>query len=148
MRTREQPVPAVEATAPSPTLLDIRNIAKSFGKNVVLRGISLQVAEGEFLTIRGESGSGKTTLLRIIAGFESATSGELWMGAERLDRLPPYKRTVNNVFQQYELFPNLTVEDNVAYVLRVAQPLENDISARVEQALARVKMTAHAKAKP
>ena len=62
------------------TLLSIRNVAKSFGKNVVLRDVSLEIAEGEFLTILGESGSGKTTLLRIIAGFETATSGEVWMG--------------------------------------------------------------------
>src|ERR1700751_1058532 len=132
----------------APALLNVRGIAKAFGKSVVLRDISLDVAEGEFLTVLGESGSGKTTLLRIIAGFESATSGELWMGAERLDRLPPYKRPVNTVFQHYALFPRLTVEGKVAYGVRVAQPLENDISSRVEQALARVKMTAHAKAKP
>ena len=100
-------------------LLDIRNIAKSFGKNVVLRDISLKVAEGEFLTILGESGSGKTTLLRIIAGFETATSGEVWMSGERLDRLPPYKRRVNTVFQHYALFPHLNVEQNVGYGLRV-----------------------------
>src|ERR1700747_402605 len=115
MRTREQPVPAVEATAPSPTLLDIRNIAKSFGKNSVLRDISLQIAEGEFLTILGESGSGKTTMLRIIAGFESATAGELWMAGERLDSQPPYRRRVNTVFQHYALFPHLSVEQNVGY---------------------------------
>src|SRR6266436_1641746 len=77
------------------TLLSIRKVAKNFGKNMVLRDISLEIAEGEFLTILGESGSGKTTLLRIIAGFETATSGELWMGGERLDALPPYKRPVN-----------------------------------------------------
>src|SRR6201982_3166081 len=148
MRTREQPVPAVEATAPSPTMLDIRNIAKSFGKNVVLRDISLQVAEGEFLTILGESGSGKTTLLRTIAGFESAASGELWMAGERLDRLPPYKRRVNTVFQHYALFPHLTVKQNVGYGLRVAGKPDAEIAARVEQALARVKMTAQAQSKP
>src|ERR1700757_3424609 len=148
MRTREQPVPAVEATAPSPTLLDIRNIAKSFGKNVVLRGISLQVAEGEFLTILGESGSGKTTLLRIIAGFESATSGELWMGGERLDRLPPYKRRVNTVFQHYALFPHLTVQENVGYGLRVSKMPPAEVSARVEHILAMVKMTAYARSQP
>ena len=148
MLTREQPARAVETATSSSTLLDVRNIAKSFGKNVVLRGISLRVAEGEFLTILGESGSGKTTLLRIIAGFESATSGELWMGGERLDRLPPYKRRVNTVFQHYALFPHLSVEQNVGYGLRVARHSESDISAQVEQALARVKMTAYAKAKP
>jgi spermidine/putrescine transport system ATP-binding protein len=148
MLTGEQPAQAVETATSSSTLLDVRNIVKSFGKNVVLRGISLQIAEGEFLTILGESGSGKTTLLRIIAGFESATSGELWMGGERLDRLPPYKRLVNTVFQHYALFPHLSVEQNVGYGLRVAKHSESDISAQVEQALARVKMTAYAKAKP
>ena len=135
-------------TAVSPALLDIRRVAKNFGKSVVLRDISLQVSQGEFLTILGESGSGKTTLLRIIAGFERATSGELWMGGERLDRLPPYKRRVNTVFQHYALFPHLTVEQNVGYGLQVAHQSAADICSRVEQALARVKMTAHAKAKP
>ena len=130
------------------SLLSIRKIAKTFGKNVVLRDISLEVAEGEFLTILGESGSGKTTLLRIIAGFESATSGELWMNSERLDHLPPYKRRVNTVFQNYALFPHLSVEQNVEYGLRVEKQSQTEISARVEQALAKVKMTAHAKAKP
>ncbi|HWX91905.1 MAG TPA: ABC transporter ATP-binding protein [Terriglobales bacterium] len=135
------------ATAASP-LLRIRNVAKSFGRSVVLRDVSLDVAEGEFLTILGESGSGKTTLLRIIAGFENATSGAVWMADQRLDSLPPYKRRVNTVFQNYALFPHLTVEQNVAYGLRVARRPEKEVSSRVEEALARVKMTAHAKAKP
>jgi spermidine/putrescine ABC transporter ATP-binding subunit len=130
------------------TLLSIRNVAKSFGKNVVLREISLDIAEGEFLTILGESGSGKTTLLRIIAGFESATAGEVWMGDERLDRQPPYRRRVNTVFQNYALFPHLTVEQNVAYGLRVAGRPEAEIISRVAEALEKVRMTAHAKSKP
>jgi ABC-type Fe3+/spermidine/putrescine transport system ATPase subunit len=130
------------------TLLSIRNVAKTFGRNKVLRDVSLEIAEGEFLTILGESGSGKTTLLRIIAGFESATSGELWMGTERLDHEPPYRRRVNTVFQSYALFPHLTVEENVAYGLRVAKRPEAEIAQRVAEALEKVKMTAHAKAKP
>jgi spermidine/putrescine transport system ATP-binding protein len=130
------------------TLLSIRNVAKHFGKNVVLRDISLDVAEGEFLTILGESGSGKTTLLRIIAGFETASAGEVWMGEERLDRDPPYRRRVNTVFQHYALFPHLTVEQNVAYGLRVAKRPEAEIASRVEEALEKVKMSAYAKAKP
>src|SRR5579884_3968717 len=93
-------------------LLEVRNIAKSFGKNAVLRDISLEIAEGEFLTILGESGSGKTTLLRIIAGFENADSGSIWMENQRLDSQPPYRRRVNTVFQHYALFPHLSVEDN------------------------------------
>jgi ABC-type Fe3+/spermidine/putrescine transport system ATPase subunit len=148
MATSINPVEPAVNDASSPSLLSVRNVAKTFGKNVVLREISLEVAEGEFLTILGESGSGKTTLLRIIAGFESATSGELWMKGERLDHLPPYKRRVNTVFQHYALFPHLTVEQNVGYGLRVEKPPQSDIAARVEQALARVKMTAYGTAKP
>jgi ABC-type Fe3+/spermidine/putrescine transport system ATPase subunit len=114
----------------------------------VLRDVSLEIAEGEFLTILGESGSGKTTLLRIIAGFESATSGELWMGRERLDQQPPYRRRVNTVFQHYALFPHLTVEQNVAYGLRVAKRPETEIKERVSAALEKVQMSAHAPKKP
>lgn len=132
----------------SSTLLDIRKIAKSFGRHPVLRGISLQIAEGEFLTVLGESGSGKTTLLRIIAGFESADSGELWMARERLDSLPPYRRRVNTVFQHYALFPHLSVAQNVGYGLQVAGIPKAESARRVEQALAMVKMTAYAAAKP
>jgi len=129
-------------------LLSIRNVAKSFGKNPVLRDVSLQIAEGEFLTILGESGSGKTTLLRIIAGFESSDSGEILMEGERLDLQPPYRRRVNTVFQHYALFPHLTVEENVGYGLRVAKRPKGEIAARVSEALAMVKMTAFAGSKP
>jgi spermidine/putrescine ABC transporter ATP-binding subunit len=129
-------------------LLRIQNVAKSFGKNAVLRNISLDVAEGEFLTILGESGSGKTTLLRIIAGFETASAGEVWMGGERLDLQPPYRRRVNTVFQSYALFPHLTVEENVAYGLRVAKRPQAEVSSRVQDALGKVKMLAHGKSKP
>jgi putative spermidine/putrescine transport system ATP-binding protein len=141
------------AVAPSTSsggepLLTIRKVAKSFGRNPVLRDISLQVAEGEFLTILGESGSGKTTLLRIIAGFETANSGEIMMEDQRLDLLPPYRRRVNTVFQHYALFPHLTVEENVGYGLRVAKLPKGEIGARVSEALAMVKMSAFAKSKP
>ena len=130
------------------SLLSIRTIAKSFGTHIVLRDISLEVAEGEFLTILGESGSGKTTLLRVIAGFEQPTSGEVWMAGERLDLWPPYKRRVNTVFQNYALFPHLTVEENVAYGPRVAGTPSADIRVRVDEALGKVRMQAFAKYKP
>ena len=139
---------AVAEPGTKPTLLSIRNVAKTFGHNVVLRDISLEISEGEFLTILGESGSGKTTLLRIVAGFESASSGEVWMGAEQLDDQPPYRRRVNTVFQSYALFPHLTVEENVAYGLRVANRPAAEITERVAEALDKVKMTAYSKAKP
>ena len=129
-------------------LLSIRGVAKHFSKNVVLKDISLDVIEGEFLTILGESGSGKTTLLRIIAGFESPTSGALHMRGERIDSLPPYRRPVNTVFQHYALFPHLTVEQNVGYGLRVAKRPPEEVASRVEKALAMVKMAAYAKFKP
>ncbi len=129
-------------------MLSVRNVAKRFGQNAVLRDISLDVAEGEFLTILGESGSGKTTLLRIIAGFENASSGEVWMGEERIDHQPPYRRRVNTVFQNYALFPHLTVEQNVAYGLRVAKRPEAEIASRVAEALEKVKMSTRAKSKP
>src|SRR2546422_4986042 len=148
MTTSTEPVSSSTAESVSAPLLTIRNLAKSFGKNPVLRDISLFVAEGEFLTILGESGSGKTTLLRIIAGFESADSGEILMESERFDHLPPYRRRVNTVFQHYALFPHLTVEENVGYGLRVARLPKGEIVARVEQALAMVKMTAYAGSKP
>src|SRR5947208_13960377 len=121
------------------SLLSICNIAKSFGKNPVLRNISLDIAEGEFLTILGESGSGKTTLLRIIAGFENANSGQLLMEGRRFDDQPAYRRRVNTVFQHYALFPHMTVEQNVAYGLRVSKVPEAEIGSRVEQALTKVK---------
>src|SRR5215468_11622703 len=138
---------AVLSGSSSP-LLSIRNIAKSFGKTPVLSNVSLDIAEGEFLTVLGESGSGKTTLLRIIAGFEDADSGEIWMAGERLDPLPPYRRRVNTVFQHYALFPHLTVAENVAYGLQVAKWPKMEIASRVEQALTMVKMAAYASAKP
>jgi spermidine/putrescine transport system ATP-binding protein len=148
MATTTQATLARSDSSGAHSLLSIRKVAKSFGKNPVLRNISLQIVEGEFLTILGESGSGKTTLLRIIAGFESATSGEIWMEEERLDVLPPYRRRVNTVFQNYALFPHLTVEENVGYGLRVAKRPKEEVVNRVEQALAMVKMTAYAKSKP
>src|SRR5579864_2884136 len=129
-------------------LLEIRGVAKRFGKIEVLRNIALQVAEGEFLTILGESGSGKTTLLRLIAGFEHADAGEIWMAGERLDPLPPYRRRVNTVFQHYALFPHLTVKENVAYGLQVRNTPSSEINTRVDQALAMVKMSAFVNSKP
>jgi spermidine/putrescine ABC transporter ATP-binding subunit len=132
----------------STTLLSIRKVAKHFGKNVVLRDISLDIAEGEFLTILGESGSGKTTLLRILAGFENPTAGEVWMSGDRFDTQPPFRRRVNTVFQHYALFPHMTVEQNVGYGLQIAKRPTAEIERRVAEALAKVKMSTYAKSKP
>ena len=129
-------------------LLSIRDVAKGFGNRAVLHGITLDVASGEFLTILGESGSGKTTFLRLIAGFERADSGEIWMADERIDSLPPYHRHVNTVFQSYALFPHLSVYENIAYGLRVQGATKIEIPSRVEQALAMVKMSDFAQSQP
>jgi len=143
--------PALTSSAsplPSAVLLEVRDIAKRFGPREVLKNISLQIAAGEFLTLLGESGSGKTTLLRLIAGFEQPTSGEIWMDGARLDTLPPYRRRVNTVFQYYALFPHLSVQDNVAYGLRVSGAPAADIPQRVDAALRMVKMHEYASARP
>jgi spermidine/putrescine transport system ATP-binding protein len=129
-------------------LLEVRNVAKRFGARQVLKNISLQIASGEFITLLGSSGSGKTTLLRLIAGFEQPTSGEIWMNAQRLDTLPPYKRRVNTVFQQYALFPHLSVQENIAYGLRVQRVPSHEIVPRVADALAMVKMQEYAATNP
>ncbi|HYL84496.1 MAG TPA: ATP-binding cassette domain-containing protein, partial [Candidatus Angelobacter sp.] len=129
-------------------LLSIREVVKRFGNRPVLRGISLDVAAGEFLTILGESGSGKTTLLRLIAGFEQLDAGEIRIAGERLDTQPPYHRPVNTVFQSYALFPHLTVFENVAYGLRAHGERKDEIAGRVTQALEMVKMGEFASAAP
>jgi spermidine/putrescine transport system ATP-binding protein len=129
-------------------LLEVRNVAKNFGAREVLKHISLEIGSGEFLTLLGESGSGKTTLLRLIAGFEQPSSGEIWMSGERLDTLPPYKRRVNTVFQNYALFPHLTVQENVAYGLQVSGAAKAEIPGRVNEALQMVKMREFAMSRP
>ena len=145
------PVPAIpplEEERVARPLLEVRALAKRFGAHEVLKKISINVAAGEFITLLGESGSGKTTMLRLIAGFEQPSFGEIWMNGERLDTLPPYKRRVNTVFQQYALFPHLNVRDNVAYGLRVTNAPANEVGTRVADALRMVKMESFAGARP
>ena len=141
-------IPPLEEERTAGPLLEVRAVAKRFGAHEVLKGISINVSAGEFITLLGESGSGKTTMLRLIAGFEQPSSGEIWMNGARLDTLPPYKRRVNTVFQQYALFPHLNVSDNVAYGLRVTNAPSNEIDARVADALRMVKMNSFASARP
>ena len=136
------------AAADGRALVEVRDITKQFGGVEVLKSLSLDIAAGEFLTLLGESGSGKTTLLRLIAGFEQPSSGEIWMGGERLDTAPAHKRRVNTVFQHYALFPHLRVRDNVAYGLRVKNTPHNEVAGRVEEALRMVKMNEFANARP
>lgn len=133
---------------PANALLSVRGVSKRFGESAVLRDISLEIADREFVTILGESGSGKTTLLRIIAGFERADSGEVWTGEERLDLLPPNKRPVNTVFQHYALFPHLSVFENVAYGLRAKGVASDEVAVRVNGALAQMKLGEFGRRRP
>ena len=129
-------------------LLSIRNVAKSFGATRVLGDIAMDVGPSEFLTILGESGSGKTTLLRILAGFERPDAGEVWMAGERLDVLPANRRDVNTVFQNYALFPHLSVFENVAYGLRSKKTAGAEITSRVGTALSQIRMSEFAQRRP
>jgi spermidine/putrescine transport system ATP-binding protein len=119
-------------------MLKIINIHKKFSSQTVLSGIDLEIQDGEFFSLLGPSGCGKTTLLRIIAGLESATSGEMYFDQQRLDTCGPQKRPFNMVFQRYALFPHLTVFDNVAFGLRIKGVELNSLKSRVEESLKQV----------
>jgi len=99
------------------TLLQLKGLTRRFGEFVALDNVDLSVEAGEFLTVLGASGSGKTTTLRLIAGFDTPTSGAILMDGADLAPLPPFRRPVNTVFQHYALFPHMTVRGNVGYGL-------------------------------
>jgi len=124
----------------SEPLLRLVGLSKRFGDVIALDGISLDIAAGEFLTVLGASGSGKTTTLRLIAGFEPPTAGQILMNGADIAPLPPYRRNVNTVFQQYALFPHLDVRENVGYGLRMRGVPVPDRESRVAEALAMVQL--------
>jgi spermidine/putrescine transport system ATP-binding protein len=126
----------------TPPLVELRTVTKRFGDFVAVDDLSLAIAGGEFLTLLGASGSGKTTTLRMIAGFEQPTTGAIWMDGQPIHALPPYKRHVNTVFQNYALFPHMSVRDNVAYGLRMRGVAKPEIAERVDAALAMVHLEA------
>jgi putative spermidine/putrescine transport system ATP-binding protein len=128
--------------------LRVRQLRKSFGDQEVLKGIDLDVRSGEFLTLLGPSGSGKTTLLRIIAGFETQSGGQMQLQGRDIAQLSPSHRDLGMVFQQYALFPHLTVAENVAYGLKMRRWKPQALRARVEEMLEMVGLLHVAKRKP
>jgi putative spermidine/putrescine transport system ATP-binding protein len=126
----------------------LEGVVKRFGPVVAVDGIDLDVQEGEFFSMLGPSGSGKTTCLRMIAGFEEPTEGRIYLGGHDVSRLAPYDRDVNTVFQDYALFPHMTVEQNVAYGLMVRKVARDERREQVADALEMVRLPEYGDRKP
>jgi putative spermidine/putrescine transport system ATP-binding protein len=139
------PAPPTSGPAPDVALLSVR---KTYGEVVAVDDIDLEVRRGEFFTMLGPSGSGKTTTLRLIAGFERPDSGRIMLGGKDVARQPPYDRDVNTVFQDYALFPHMTVAENVEYGLKVKGVKRPERRTRVEQALGMVRLEGFGARKP
>jgi putative spermidine/putrescine transport system ATP-binding protein len=139
---------APAGTPPAQAAVRLSALHKSFGQVTAVVGVDLEIAEGEFFTMLGPSGSGKTTLLRLIAGFERPDSGRVELGGQDVTRQPPYARNVNTVFQDYALFPHMTVLENVAYGLRVKRVGKADRQRRAEDALGIVRLSGLSGRKP
>ena len=137
----------VESGDPS-AAVSLEGVVKHFGDVVAVDGVDLEVREGEFFSMLGPSGSGKTTCLRMIAGFERPTAGRVLLGGIDVGDLPPYERDVNTVFQDYALFPHMTVLDNVAYGLMVRKVAKAERIVRANEALEMVRLNGFADRKP
>ena len=130
------------------SILQLRQIRKSFDNTEVLKGIDLEVAQGEFITLLGASGCGKTTTLRIIAGLELPDAGQVILEGQDITNREPNKRDVNTVFQNYALFPHMNVSDNVGYGLKIRKVPKAEIERKVEQALRLVQLEEYGKRMP
>jgi spermidine/putrescine ABC transporter ATP-binding subunit len=115
-----------------------RGVTKRYGTHVALEPTDLEIREGEFFCLLGPSGCGKTTTLNLVGGFVAPTDGEILIRGENVNRLPPYRRAVNTVFQNYALFPHMTVRDNVGFGLKMARVAKRDAAGRIGEALALV----------
>lgn len=122
-------------------ILEIKNVTKKFGDNLVVDDISINIEKGEFFTLLGPSGCGKTTLLRMIAGFSVPDNGQILLDGKDITSLPPEKRPLHTIFQSYALFPHLTVFENIAFPLKMANWEKSKISTQVEELLEDVQLT-------
>jgi len=129
-------------------IIELRGVDKSFEDTRALEGIDLSISNGEFLTLLGPSGCGKTTILRILSGFETPDQGDVSIGGQRMNDVPPERRQVNTVFQNYALFPHMTVRDNVAFGLRMQSCPKGEIEGRVLEALRMVHLEQYADRRP
>ena len=145
MQSLAEPAAPTQGAAPDVRLVDLR---KHYGDVAAVDGVDLEIARGEFFTMLGPSGSGKTTTLRLIAGFERPDRGTIELGGRDVSGLPPYERDVNTVFQDYALFPHMTVAENVAYGLRVKGIGRAERQQRAAEALATVQLDEHGTRKP
>src|ERR1700675_47225 len=124
------------------------DLVKRFADVTAVAGINLDMPEGEFFSLLGPSGCGKTTTLRLIAGFERPDEGQILLDGVDMAQTPPHKRNVNTVFQNYALFPHLTVEENVAFGLRYKNATKQEVKTRVVDALELVALTGFEKRRP
>ena len=132
----------------SNVVLRLENIHKTFDGEAILKGINLTVEEGEFITLLGASGCGKTTTLRIIAGLEQAEQGTVWLNGQDITGLVPNKRDVNTVFQNYALFPHMTVAENIGYGLKIRKKSKAEIKEKVEKMLELVQLEGFGNRRP
>src|SRR3974377_137036 len=135
-------------TADTRIAVRLHGVNKSFGSVKALKATSLEIRQGELMTLLGPSGCGKTTLLNIIAGFLSADEGSLEIAGERMNDVPAFRREIGMMFQNYALFPHMTVEANVGYGLKMRRLPKAGIAKRVSEALALVKLSTFADRKP
>ena len=129
-------------------MIILTNLRKQYGDFVAVENTTLNVKKGEFLTFLGSSGCGKTTTLRMIAGFEDPTEGSILIGGKHAEHLPPNKREVNTVFQNYAIFPHLTIRENIAFGLKLQKVKKAEIKERVENIIKLVKLEEHADKSP
>ncbi|MDQ1744310.1 MAG: putative spermidine/putrescine transport system ATP-binding protein [Pseudonocardiales bacterium] len=138
---------AAESESAEPAIA-LRGLRKTFGSVVAVDRLDLDIADGQFFAMLGPSGSGKTTVLRMIAGFETPTAGTISLGGTDATRLPPFRRDVNTVFQDYALFPHMSVEQNVGYGLRVHRVAKAERLRRVGEALDMVRLAGFGARRP
>ncbi len=136
-------------SVPSDAFVQFQNVQKSYdGETLVVKDLNLDIAKGEFVTMLGPSGSGKTTCLMMLAGFETATHGDIVLDGQSINDVAPHKRDIGVVFQNYALFPHMTVSENLAFPLSVRGVSRKDIRARVEKALGMVELSEFGSRRP